>query len=184
MVDYALTVVDSRRTEVLYGQVPDRYISCLLGEGVKILVLTVENRARSSDERVTVCGDDLVVLACPEGMPTWREPVGCIRPHGPAAPENSSAVIACRDDHGPLGRDGGAALKDCLIAAYPRRRRCGTCAPGSRASRRGCRASRRGCRASRRGTQDRQRQPYEASQDNRSDSGDCYQSAAGSRRWR
>ena len=179
MVDDALTVVQPRCAEVLYGQVPDRYISCLLGEGVKILVLTIENRARSSDERITVCGDDLVLLACPEGMPTWREPVGCIRAHGPAAPENSSAVIACRDDHGPLGRGGGAALKDCLIAAYPRWRRCGTCAPGCRASRWGCGASRRGCRASRRGTQERQRQPYEASQDNRSGSADCYESAAG-----
>ena len=54
MVDDALIVVVSRSAEVRDGQVPDRYVRCMLGEGVKILVLTVDDRARSPDERVAV----------------------------------------------------------------------------------------------------------------------------------
>jgi hypothetical protein len=84
--------------------------------------------------------------------------------------ENSATVIACRDDHCPLGRGGRPTPKDCLIAAYPGGRRHRTCAQG-------CRNSSRRCRTSRRGRQERQRQPCEANQDNHCDSEGYYPSA-------
>src|SRR5260370_20735644 len=102
MVDDSLILVVSRSAEVLNGQVSDRYVSCLLGEGVKILVLTVEDRARSSDERITVRRDDLAVLAGTESMLTWREPVGRIRHPGPVVPANDATLTACPAEHCPL----------------------------------------------------------------------------------
>src|SRR3954454_3653127 len=55
-----------RRHEVPDRQVLDRDIAGVLGEGVLVLALSIENRTRSTDVDRVVARDDLVVLTRPK----------------------------------------------------------------------------------------------------------------------
>ena len=107
IVDDSLAIIFSECPEVLDSQVTDPYISRLLGECVEIRSLAIENGTRCPDERVTVCGNDLVELASTEGMRAWCEPVRRIGPDGPVVRENGVTVIACGITTAPLGGDEG-----------------------------------------------------------------------------
>src|SRR5262249_44219755 len=147
-----LAAVASGFPEVLDGQVTDRHVPRGLGKGIEVGMLTVEDRTRRPDERVTVCGDDLAELAGAEGVLARGEPVRRPGPDGPVMREHGATVIACRDDDRSLGRGCGAAPEDRAVA-YP---------DGGRGGARGgeCRRPGRGCRWSPgRRIQQRRREP-------------------------
>ena len=68
-----------RRNEVPDRQVLDGDVAGVLGEGVIVLALSVEDRARSTDVGRVVARDDLVVLTGAECVNARSEPVRLAR---------------------------------------------------------------------------------------------------------